>query len=227
MGSLSVRGIIDRAGNLLNDLSNTTWSESEILHWVNDGQRTIVTRLPQAYPVRAVFALDPADGILQPLPGNAFRLIKITRNMGVNGTTSGRVIRPINENQLYNVDKDWTSAPPEPEIKHYSYDPSTPAFVTVFPPPSEAVQVESWVSTMPPDVTTADSPIVLDDSFFTPLVDYVLARCYQKNMNVDGAPQRVTGYLGSFEGQVANRDAGDRRVLANTTPTRMAGDPLK
>ena len=224
MGSLLATQLLGRVSFLLNDNTNVIWSPPEVLGWINDGQRAIVTRLPQAYPKRVVFALTPND-VLQVLPANAFRLVSIKRNMGVNGTTPGRPILAISEMQLYNVDPTWptTDGAADSQIKHYSYDPETPYTVWVYPRPSLPIQVEAWVSTMPDEITSMASPITLDDSFFNPLIDYVLSRCYQKNADVQGSPQMIAGYLASFDAQLTSRDTGDHETTANTASSRMTG----
>ena len=223
MGSLLASQLLGRVSLVLNDKANVAWSADEVLGWMNDGQRAIVTRLPQAYPKRVVIGLTPND-VLQPLPADAFRLILIKRNMGVNGVTPGRPILPISEMQLYNTDPNWptTNGPASSEIKHYSYDPTTPYTVWVYPRPSLPIRIEAWVSKMPDEVTSLASPLTLDDSYFNPLIDYVLARCYQKNSDVQGSTALIAGYLESFDKQLAGRDAGDR-VFANTTTPAMQG----
>lgn len=226
MGTRTAQEIVDRVTKTLNDLTNVTWTLTELLGWINDGQRAVVTKLPQAYPVRMTLPLIPSDA-LQNLPQDAFRLIKIMRNMGVDGFTQGRPILPISETQLYNIDVNWTISSLDTQVKHYCYDPTTPYLYWIYPRVNLPVQVEAWVSKMPVDLGSLDSTLLIDDSFFNPLIDYTLFRCYQKNSDVQGASDMVAAYWSVFNTQLEARDAGDRGLISNSAPTRVSQSTLR
>lgn len=226
MGTRTAQEVVDRVVKVLNDLTSVTWSAPELLGWINDGQRAIVTKLPQAYPVRITLPVTPSDA-LQNLPDDAFRLIKIMRNLGVDGATQGRPILPISETQLYNIDVNWTVSSLDTQVKHYCYDPTTPYLFWIYPRVNLPVYVEAWVSKMPDDLGSMSSTLLIDDSFFNPLIDYVLFRCYQKNSDVQGSAEMVAAYWSVFNTQLESRDAGDRGSIANTAPTRVGQSTLR
>ena len=58
--------IIDKASLLLADVSQSFWLVSELLGWLNDGQRDIATVMPQANVKNS--AVQLVAGVKQSLP---------------------------------------------------------------------------------------------------------------------------------------------------------------
>ena len=75
-----VRSILNRAAALLNDEEFTRWTESELLEWMNDGQR-VIARGPatDAYVLRD--DVVAVAGTVQALPTDGIRLVDVVKNV--------------------------------------------------------------------------------------------------------------------------------------------------
>ena len=75
----TVRSILNRAAALLNDEEHVRWEESELLEWLNDGQR-VVAKGPatDAYVLRD--NITAVAGTVQSLPTDAIRLVDVVKN---------------------------------------------------------------------------------------------------------------------------------------------------
>ena len=69
MATIKVIDVIDRAEEILQDVSNVRWTQQSLLNYLNDGQREIVVFRPDASTVNASFTL--ASSAKQTLPSSA------------------------------------------------------------------------------------------------------------------------------------------------------------
>ena len=212
MATLTGRTILGWVSTVLNDPTNTTWGLSELLNWLNNGQRALVTLRPDTSV--SVATVQLVAGTLQTLPTSAHRAIKFTRNMGVNGTTPGPVIRQIAGDTLDRLVPDWhtgATVAASAVVSQVVYDGRFPKQFYVFPPQpaSGEGQIEVVISVPPADVTmlninggTADSVISVDDLWAPALMDYVCFRALSKESDVQ-SPVKAAAYLRSFMSTVS------------------------
>ena len=99
MPTVTVNSTLARAAVLLQDVSNIRWPLPELLDWLNDGQREIVLKKPNASIKNEPFVL--AVGTKQTLPADGVQLIDVVRNLP--GTAIRIVSREILDAQL----PDW------------------------------------------------------------------------------------------------------------------------
>ncbi len=209
MATLTGRTILGWVSTLLNDPNNITWTLSELLNWLNNGQRALVTLRPDVSV--SIVPLQLVAGTLQTLPTNAHRAIKFTRNMGANGATPGNVIRQIAGDVLDRTVPDWhtgATVPANAVVSNVIYDGRFPKEFYVFPPQPAVgpAQIEVIISVAPTDVTmtgvnggVADSVISVDDIWAPALMDYVCFRALSKESDVQAVP-KAAQYASAFLG---------------------------
>lgn len=215
MPTIQASYIIGRARTLLVDESSVRFSDPELLGWVNDGQREIVTLRPDAN--QTVANLTMVNGTRQSLPADAYLLVDVYRNMGT-GTTPGRAVRKVEREYLDSSLPAWHSATPENDVQHYAYDPRTPRTFFVFPPAIAGRVVEIAYSAAPALLATTGATIGIDDAYANVLLDYVMYRSLAKDSEHPANAERAIAYRRAFEnslglkaqadvGQVAQADA--------------------
>lgn len=209
--------VIERAGIALFDTKHVRWTQPELIGYINDAQRQIVTLRPDSNSVVASLLLTP--GTRQQLPvtrGNdpngtttppGLRLLRVNRNMGVDGQTPGRAVREYSSAVLDNEIPDWQTMSAT-AVEGFIYDTVTPTTFYVYPgaPPLGTVYVEAAYSGMPAAVvsgasgvpTPASDDLDLPDQYLAPVIDYVLARCYAKDAAYAGDTARAQAHMQAF-----------------------------
>lgn len=210
-----VSDLIARARDLLLDsVAPYRSTDAELLRWVSDAQRVIVSLVPESYPESRSVKL--ATGTYrQAIPADALRLLDMPRNTGSNGTTPGPVIRLIGRSVLDGVNPNWT-AETGTTVEHYIYDYKTPRQVLVYPTPSSDVYVEMVFSKNPAEISSASGSVALDDSYAALILDYVAFRAFSKDVDSQTSTAKAAGYMSMFSEAVgALTGATAQRVPAS------------
>ena len=191
--------IIDEAEALLYDSSNIKWKEAEHLQALNNGIKEICNLKPNTYVVTESATL--AEGIEQTLPDGSFRLIEITRNMGVSpGKTSGKIIRRINRKVLDSINPDWGSATASAIVDYYMYNEYMPLKFEVSPPqPSTGFGFVQISCAKAPLEIAKDAVIPIPDIYRGVLLDYLLYRAYSRDNDPDSNAQRAINHYSLFQ----------------------------
>ena len=191
--------ILDRAGIILQDTTNIRWPSDELLDWLNDGQREIVLRKPDAYTKSLAIVLTASE-TKQSIPSDGIQLIDIVRNMGTGGSTPGRAITRTERYILDSQRPDWNTETGSATVKHYMFDERNPKYFYVYPPQASTPgYAEVVYSAAPAALATAAATITLDDIYASALLDYVLYRAYSKDADIaPSAPQRAVGHYQAF-----------------------------
>jgi hypothetical protein len=208
MPTILASAIINKAEIVLQDTTNVRWSESELLGWLNDGQREIALLRPDVSNVTASVAL--VAGTKQALPSTGTMLMKITRNMGTNGTTAGPAVRKVPQDLLDSQRPNWHTDTATAVVQHYTFDLRTPRIYYVWPPSLGTTQVEMVYAAPPADVAAIGNAITIDDIYANVLINYILYRAYSKDMELAGNAARAEAALNLFNaalGGKANADA--------------------
>lgn len=212
MPTLTAAVTIDKAEIILQDTTNVRWAASELLGWFNDGQREIVIARPDAYVQTVSHPL--VAGTRQTIPSAGHQLVKVTRNMGANGTTPGRAVRMVPEEMLNASTPDWHAATPAAVTLHYTFDIRQPRNFYVFPPAIAANTVELVYSASPPPLAAATDVQLIDDVYANVLLDYVLYRAYSKDAESTANAARATTHRQMFESALGVKTKTD----ADTAP---------
>jgi hypothetical protein len=154
-------------------ISTTTW-----IKYLNAAIRALILVRPDAGAVTESVQL--VAGIKQTLPTAALRLLDITRNMGTDGLTAGKIASPSHRQHIDYSNLLWPAGTGDTSIENYSYDINVPRIFYVTPPVHDttAVYVEMSTSQLPTAVTATGSDDGIDDTFFEAIVSFMLYRAY-------------------------------------------------
>lgn len=207
---------------LIDDLPQKRWSDTELLAWLSDGQRTLVAVDPSLGEVTGPLPL--VVGSKQALPDGAFMLLDIKCNMGVDGLTPGRVITVVMRENLDRIDPNWRASRRSDTVQHYIYDPKQPRLYYVYPPSTGMTQIEASVGMNPPDIVALIQPITVPDLYQTALFDYVMFRAHQKDSDYAAGEGKAGVYLQLFQMFTAAHTQGQVDMSANRQlgPTDLA-----
>lgn len=179
MGTITAKSIIDKAAIQLIDLTNVRWTRSEMLGWINEGQRQIVQLDPTANSVRVSHPL--VAGTRQTIPADGWKLLDVKRNMGSNGITPGRAVRPTTRALLDNFNPDWHSATASAVVECFTGDAADHDAFYVSPPNDGTGYVELNYAKVPADLPNENTAIELSDIYEPALINFVLARACGKD----------------------------------------------
>lgn len=165
--------ITNAASVTLVDTDHITWTEAELLGYLNEALRATALVKPDLFTVQAEVTL--AAGVLQNLPAGGIALIDIPRN------TSGRVVTQVDLQMLNEVQRFWPAATPEATVEHFTVNPTTPRQFNVYPPNDGTGEVVMLYGAVPTELTAVGDTVPVPDVYQAPLTQYVLSRAYDKN----------------------------------------------
>lgn len=201
MGTITAKSIIDKASTQLLDPNNARWTRAELLGWLNDAQRALILAIPETSAATA--QVNTVAGARQSIPTQAWLLLRVTRNMGTNGTVSGRFVEKISEERLTRANPTWTSDASTLEVKAYAYTPLDKTVFWVYPPNSSGQKLEVIYSMTPVDMVLETDLITTQDIYEPVLLDYVLYRACSKDAEYAPGVALAKNYLDSFQSFIA------------------------
>ena len=218
MATITAQQIIDKVEIILQDSTNVRWAESELLGWLNDGQREIVLLRPESYAKNE--SKQMTAGTKQALPATGVMLIDVVRNMGVNGSTAGNAVRVVTREIMDSQNPAWHAETPAAAIKHFMFDPRDPKNFYVYPPSDGTTYIEIVYAAAPTDVNAVGNTITLDDIYMGPLIDYILYRAYSKDAEFAANATLASAHYQMFTNALTAKGAN---IMANnpnisTTP---------
>jgi hypothetical protein len=154
-------------------ISTATW-----IKYLNAAVRALILVRPDAGAVTESVQL--VAGIKQTLPTAALRLLDISRNMGTDGATAGKIITPSDRSHIDYSNLLWPAATGQTYIDNFAYDSNVPRTYYVTPPVHSvtAVYVEMTTSQLPTTMTTTGSDDGIEDIFFEPIIQFILWKAY-------------------------------------------------
>lgn len=207
MGTILASAITGKAQIILQDTTGIRWPlATELLGWLNDGQREVATVYPDQASVTGNLTL--VTGTKQTLPAGGITLLKLMRNMGA-GTMPGNAIRKVPQEILDSQVPGWHALTAVSDIRHYVYDTRAPRVFYVYPPSTAGNQVEGLYTVSPTDLTTTAQAIGIDDVWANALLDYVLYRAYNKDLEMAGDENRAKDHKAAFDNLLATKKAVD------------------
>lgn len=216
MGTILVREAVGRILTLMLDASPAfvQCPERTVIAYLNDAQLAIAKFLPMAGGVKGAIKLKagtaqsissvaaadwkPQDGSTPSQPILGIALLGITRNMGSDGATPGKVITIANREQLDRQDDSWHLASrASTVVRSYVHNPLLPLEFDVWPPvhASTPVWVTAEFNAAPLKIPAGGAPgaelydptgsstetIKLRDEFIDDLVNYTVARLHMQD----------------------------------------------
>lgn len=217
MGTIIASSVIAKAQIILQDVAGVRWpSDTELLGWLNDGQREVAVFKPNAYVKHSATQLAP--GTRQAVPADCISLVDVVRNMGTNGTTPGRAIRVSYREVMDAQVPNWHAATPRAEVRHFMYSALDPKVFWVYPPqPDTAPGFVEIVYGAVPVTATFSGPIQIDDIYQNVLVDYILYRAFSKDTEAAAEVQRAATYQAAYMAALTGKARLEAALNPNTT----------
>ena len=188
--------MIDRVrSQLIDTAADQRWTDEELLRWLSDGQRSVVAFSAGASSITAVAQLD--SGTRQYLPSNAHMLLTIVRNV-LPTSDPGRACRIVSREVIDAQDPYWHTATAQTTVYNYIFDPQEPKKFYVYPPNTGAGLVELVYAVLPPELTSLNDPLSVQELYQTALVDYVMFRAHQKDSDFAAGQAVAAQYLQLF-----------------------------
>jgi len=199
--TVTASSIINRVRNQLIDLGTFAaqrWTDTELLYWISDGQRTIIAAAPRASQKVAVMAY--VAGTRQTIPSDGYMFLAAYRNMGTSGTTPGPALEQTNREMFNTQYPGWHSATQVVSPTALMFDPADPTAFYVSPPADGTGHLELSYAAAAPDLTAGTQNLVVQDIYATPLFDYTMYRAIQKDSDYVGGQTVANAYLQAFTG---------------------------
>lgn len=212
--------IISRAQTIVQDTTGVRWPTTELLQWLNDGQREVVNVKPSASAFNTVINLQ--QGTLQQIGAGNLSLLRVTRNLKTPITTpriGTRAVRMVSLDVMDAQNPNWHDPavfPYAKEAKHCCFDDIDASVFYVFPGNDGTGAMEVTVSRLPDDITAASAPITLPDIYRNPLLDYVLFRAYLKDADQVANAERSATHYQLFASSITAKVTNETTVNPNT-----------
>jgi len=172
-------------------------SGAKWLEYLNSAFKAIANARPDILVTTSNYAL--VTGSYQALPEDGVRLIDITRNKGVAGTTEGSPVTKADREDLEAVNPEWHSNVQASgiEVSAYCYDARYPRIFYIYPAITAPTYVELIYSFIY-SVDAYDDHVYVSSNFDEALVDYMLYMAY--SMDDDSVQNRELSikYLNKF-----------------------------
>lgn len=215
--AVAAQSIIRRVVETLQDNTSVRWPVSELVRYLNDGQREVAMYRPDV--MESTITHNLVAGTKQAIPTNGTKLIEIVRNAG----TSQRAVRMVSRTILDAQVPNWHSLPGQTEILHFTYDPRIPETFYVYPPAAASgASVTLSYSALPDNIaepadgttyTAVTGNLGVPDIFANCLQDFVLYRAYTKDSEYAGNAQRAQAHYAAFQAAL-NTEASATAVVS-------------
>lgn len=215
MGTILASAIVSKASVQLIDPTYVRWAQSELLGWLNSGQRQIAQVNPSASNVVATIKL--VSGARQNIPAGGFIFFEAFRNMGSDGLTPGRTVRIASRETLDAYNRDWYNATPAAVTQAYIFNSIDNKAFYVYPPSDGTNYLEINYAKTPADVALTD-PINLPDIYENALLDYMLYRAFSKDTE-GGNPALAQFYFQQFSTGITADEQVQAAADANKADT--------
>jgi hypothetical protein len=182
---------------LYGDVGYNRVEEPDWIRYLNAAIRALILVRPDAGSTTDNVQL--VAGVKQSIPTDSLRLLDITRNMGTDGATAGKIITPTKRQHIDFSNLLWPAATGDIAVDNFSYDKNAPTVFYVTPPVHAvtAVYVEMITSKLPTTLAATDDSMEINDLFFEPLVQYMLYKAFSAD-DEDVEFQKATQYLSNF-----------------------------
>ncbi|WP_417724564.1 DUF6682 family protein [Salipiger sp.] len=205
--------VLEDVRAILNDANSVHWTLPELLNWINDGAKAIVTHKPTATATDVEFGLD--EGTRQELAATQAALLSInavlTQVEGGGGRIRGNSVTRVAKHILDAQIPGWQNPdvlPYSVYVNHYVFQPEIDPRVFWIAPGNDGTgYVEATVAMLPTviakplnplDIESYTTAVDLPDIYRPPLTDYVLYRAFSKDSNIPGGGQRAVGHYNQF-----------------------------
>jgi hypothetical protein len=199
--------VISAASTALQDAGFIRWTKPELIGYLNDGRRALITVRPDVAPFMDS-GVVPAAGARQSLPADAVALIDII------GNTNGkqRNITKVDIELVSSINRDWQSSSKSATARHFMYDLRDPFVYYLFPPSNGAGAIDMIYSKFPVDVAADTEELLIPIMWKNALTSYVLGRAYAKDMEAASNAAASAAYMASFTAELGGQSQSAQTV---------------
>jgi hypothetical protein len=197
----SAQSIIRRVAEQLQDKDSIRWTVDKLVRDLNDGQRELVAKRPDA--ATQTLAVTLVAGARQTLPVSAVQLIDIARN-----TASKKGLRKVDMALMDAADPDWQAKTGKLDATQFMYDLREPRTFYVSPPALVTSSLDLVCPVYPVDIAEPATGLTyaavtgnlsVADQWGNALHDWVLYRAWSMDAEFAGNAQLAAGYLALFK----------------------------
>lgn len=208
--STTIKSILDTVSRELTDQARTSWTLADLVGYYNSAIAAIANYRPDLFA--ETVAHISAAGTRQTLPSGAIKLIEVERNTG------GRKIRFIERGHLDDQDPEWMTGTGNAAAEAYSHEVANPKVFWLYPGVADGVSVDVVQSSLPEQVTeqtvTAGSIAQVDDTWLTPLMDWIIYRAYMRDSDNTANSARGQLHLQAFAQYLGVKIETDSAIAA-------------
>jgi len=212
MSTIYVSQIINKAMKVTGDPAPSQNSKVQMLEWINEGEKALVKRKPDAYVKTADQLL--VEGTKQTLASDGILFQDPICNLGIDGSTFGDVVHSVGRKEMNRSTPGWHSATASAVIDAVIFDERNPKVFYVTPPQPSSNQgyLRYEYSALPPEITVTaenyDVAFNVGDEYEADLLNYLLFRIYSNDTGqIADAVQRAQLYWSLFTGDIINKEA--------------------
>lgn len=184
--AISSNTIIGKAQTILQDESAVRWTTTELLSWLNDGQREVCLLKPSVSATNQ--SVTMVEGTKQSIPVGGLQVLRLVRNLSSAGA-GGKVVQVIARDVLDTRKPLWHSETATAVVDHYTFDELDPRTFYVYPPNNGTGFIEVVYAVEPSQILVGED-ISIPDIHANNLLDYILYRAYGKETDQAGSQQR-------------------------------------
>lgn len=199
---------------MLLDSAKATWSDVELLGYLNQALRTTAELKPDAYVRREYVAM--VAGTRQELPAGGLAIFDTDEN-----EDSGREATLVEKSLLDHQNRFWPAATPEVDVQHWCADPRDPRRFYVTPPNDGTGSVSCTFGAVP-DAVALGGQIPLGDSYHYALRCFALAQAYSKNSKRQDLA-KVAGLMQEFRQTLGIRNQAQAAVAPTVARENTGG----
>jgi hypothetical protein len=225
---ISAQSIIRRCVETLQDTTSIRWPISELVRYLNDGQREVVLYRPDSMVTNATVTC--VAGTKQALPANGAKLIEVIRNARSAGNK--KAVRMVNREILDAQTPGWHNLTGVDDVLHFMYDPRDPRVFYVYPPATTSAQLDIVYASYPADIvepadgalyTAVSGNISLPDIYGNALQEFVLHKAYTKDSEYAGNAARAQAHYAAFANALGIEIRATVAVAPNPTSNPNRG----
>lgn len=156
------------------DSAKATWSDAELLGYLNEAIRSVCLLKPDAYTRREYIAMT--SGSKQTLPDGGIAIFDLYEN-----EASGRAVTLADRGLIDHQNRFWPAATYEIDVQNWAADPRDPRRFDVTPPNNGYGSVGALFAAVPTELASLGDEIALQEIYEQPMKVFVLAKAYSKN----------------------------------------------
>lgn len=216
--AFAAKDVMQSASTILQDAGTVRWTPPELLGYLNEGVREIVSAKPNAASQTVNMTL--VAGCKQTLAANHTVLSRAIRNVA-----SGKPIRVLDRREILDSQiPGWMNSANLTfalDVTYVIHDMTDPRTFYVAPGALVTSNIEIVVGVMPADMAqgsnaldtaTYTATVGLPDLYRNALIDFTLYRAFSKDAGNPGAAQRAVGHKGLFDAALVSIANGENAM---------------